>query len=162
MNVQRLFTIVILVLPEICFAQTFKALEFKSKEDYARYETEIMDMSDYLLKTAVDDQSDDTKIAFQNVFKWMQGTPDHGFQLDESITNITKHNAELLVPLLASMTSYVLHLKEKTDASDVKLNSFGLFLTYCENDKHAVKMNKELKKALAAKEKGELRRYLKL
>ncbi len=154
----------LLVSVIVCQAQLDSdfELEFASKDDYRKHEEKVAQIADYLLSIPLNDASPKTKAASASLVKWMTGTPDYHFELDGTLTAFTKDNETLLVPILASMTSYVLKNKEKADnMREVKRNGYTIFLDYCQN-RADIKLTRELKKALAAKEKGELNKYLKI
>jgi hypothetical protein len=66
-----------------------------------------------------------------------------------------------MIPLLASMTSYVLRNKDHAgNARKVKLQAFTTFLNYCEEKSNGVRVTKELRRAIEAKNKGQLEKYL--
>jgi alkaline phosphatase len=97
------------------------------------------------------------------IIRWMTGTPNYSFALDEQATKFAKKNDDLLGLYMAGMTKYA--LENKADAKDpnkVKLNTVRLILRYVKEEKNNVKLNSELKKAIEAEEKGELPAYLKI
>ncbi len=137
-------------------------LEFATRDDYRKHEEVVARIAEYLLSIPLNDTSPKTKAASASLVKWMTGTPDYHFELDGTLASFTEDNEKLLVPILASMTSYILRNKDKADDKrDVKLNGYIIFLDYCQN-RADIKLTKELKKAVAAKEKGELEKYLKI
>ena len=62
--------------------------------------------------------------SLQFIIKWMSGTPDYTFTLDNITSKVTKGNDDLLGIYMACMVKYC--LENKASASDeklVKLNS---------------------------------------
>lgn len=97
------------------------------------------------------------------MIKWMTGTPDYTFSLDEQATNFAKNNDHFLGLYMAAMTKYVLENKtESKNDSKIKLNAVKLIINYSKVPSNNVKLNKELKKAIEADENGRLEEYLKL
>lgn len=139
---------------------TFENLEFSHKSDFKKQEARILEMANYVLSRPISENVND-KVALANIVKWMSGTPDHDFVIDKSVMDLSKHNDNVLGIYMAAATKAALDGKAK-DANQLKLASFEMLLTYCSNNSNGVKPNKEMKKALAAKEKGKLKEYLKL
>ena len=165
---KRLLSLLTLLLAFCTYtqAQDFSALEslnFKSKEDYKLYEPQVQECASYILAKPADDNDPNRQIALQMLVKWMTGTPDYTFEVDGTFAKLMEKNEALLGLYFASMTKFVLENNDKaTDKNEVKYNSYMLLLSYCENSENKVKQTKELKKAIAAKNKGELKAYLKI
>jgi hypothetical protein len=142
------------------FAQNrnFQTLEFKSKSDYRKYEPEIKEMADYVLANPIED-SDARKTALMNIIKWMTGSPDHHFIIDSSVTELSKNDEDVLYLYMASAAKAALHFAE-TNAQQLKLKSVEILLDYCSIKANGVKVNKEMKRAMSAKENGKLKEYL--
>jgi hypothetical protein len=99
--------------------------------------------------------------AFTYLMRWMTGSPDYNFDIDETATNISKVNEDLLVIYLAAMCKYALENKESAKVKKaVRLNTVKTVLAYCKAQ--SVKLSGELKKLDKANEAGELEEYLKL
>jgi hypothetical protein len=147
-------------------AQNFsewEAISFNKAEDYRKHEGTVLDISNYILNTPRKADDRNQVIAFRTLLKWMSGTPDYSFSLDNSLDDVMKNNEDVLGIYMASMTKYVLENKDKAkDAKAVKLNAFTTMLSYCEKEGNGIKQTKGMKKALEAKNKGELAQYLHL
>ena len=147
-------------------AQDFSALQsitFQTKEDYGTQETTALECANFLLASKFDHLESDVNCnyALQFVMKWMEGTPDYTFSIDEQIMKAIKSNSYLLGIYLSAMTKYVLENKANaTNEKEVQYNSFVLFLDYCENTANQVKANKEIKNLSKAKNEGRLKEYL--
>jgi hypothetical protein len=151
----------LLVLVNCSYGQnkTYNVIEFSEKSDYKKFEPEIKEMADYFLgRPATDDQASKTILA--NIVKWMSGTPDHHFVVDQSIMALTKNNEQVLGIYMACATKVALQNGAGMDAKALKLSSFEVLLDYCGQKENGVKINKEMKKAIEAKERGKLKEYL--
>lgn len=138
-------------------------LEFKTKEDYRTHEPSIKRIAEYLLNTPVSDDRPVTKMAGATLLKWMTGTPDYKFELDNTLTVFSKGNEAVLIPILASMTSFVLNNREKAaDKNEVKLQAYIIFLNYCQQKQNGVRQTREIKRGIEAKNNGDLKKYLKI
>jgi hypothetical protein len=158
--IKFVFITALLLVGHLVCAQnpSFSALEFKTKDDFQKHEAKIKEMAEYILANPVDD-SPTRKIAMMNIIKWMTGTPDHNFIVDGSIMDLAKNNDEVLPLYMASATKASLDVRGK-DAQQLKLDAFELLLSYCSSKANGVKANKEMKKALSARESGRLKEYL--
>ena len=148
----------------LCAAQTlpdFKLIKLNRTADYKPAEPFALLTANYLLSNPIVKDNPDRANAMEFIIKWMTGTPDHSFILDELITKLTKDNDDLLGIYAAAMVKYSLENKEASkDAKVVKLNALILMLNYCENKNNNIKMSKSLKKLSEAKQKGELEKAI--
>lgn len=139
----------------------WQALEFTSADDYRAHETKILECANFVMTMPAAASNPARQIAMGAIARWMSGTPDYSFTIDESIGKLMEKNEAVLSVYMASMTKFV--LENKTQASNepaVKLNSFEHLLNYCEDQNNKVPMTKDLKKAIDAKNKGKLKQYL--
>jgi len=147
-------------------AQDFSNLgmiQLKDPADYKNNEKTALDCANYLLNSRFDDLDKDLTHNQAQLFliKWMGGTPDYMFSLDETVTKATGSNTSLLSIFLAASVKYVLENKEmSTNEEEVKFNSFLIFLKYCEDPAKDSKLNGEIKKMIKAKNENSLREYL--
>lgn len=153
------------LLSSLAFAQTlpdFDAIKLETKEDYNSIaDNAALQAADFLLTTPLEKDNISRLRSLQYIIKWMSGTPDYNFTLDEQATKFAKKNDDLLGLYMAAMTKYV--LENKADAKDqdkVKLNAVKLIIAYAKDEKNKVRLNAELKKAIEADDKGKLSEYL--
>ncbi len=153
------------LLSSLAFAQTlpdFDAIKLETKEDYNSIaDNAALQAADFLLTTPLEKDNISRLRSLQYIIKWMSGTPDYNFTLNEQATKFAKKNDDLLGLYMAAMTKYV--LENKADAKDqdkVKLNAVKLIIAYAKDEKNKVRLNAELKKAIEADDKGKLSEYL--
>jgi len=148
-------------------AQDFVKLNkagIKDKDECIKQNDNALLCANYLLEGSIADNTNDLNHlnALQFLMKWMEATPEFSFNIDEPITKISKSNPTFLGIYLAAMTKYVIENKDKAkDIQAVKYNAFITFINYCQNPHTGVKLNKELKKLIKAKEDSQLEEYLK-
>lgn len=120
-----------------------------------------MQAANYILSTPFE-KNDVTRLkSLQFVMKWMTGTPDFLFSLDEAATKMAKGNDEVLGLYVVCMTKYCLqNIDASKDEKLVKLNAIKMLLAYCENSNNNMKLTKQLKKLSEANQKGELEKEL--
>ncbi len=146
------------------FSQTlpnFDGIKLDQGPDYKAAETTATQAATYILSTPFEKDDLSRLKSLQFIIKWMSGTPDYSFAIDDVTGKIIKGNDDLLGIYMACMTKYCLDNKESAkDAKLVKLNSIKLLLAYCENDNNKMKMTKQLKKLSEANKKGDLEKEL--
>ncbi len=151
---------------DISYSQDYSNLKdivLKDKTDYPKVEDKVLECSKYILTTPMDDKNINRLNSLQFLMRWMDGTPDFTFNIDETIGKATKSNQLLLGVYLACMTKFVLENKDKAkDEKEVKYNSVVMLLNYCDAPAHNVDLNRELKKMIKAKKEDKLKEYLKL
>jgi uncharacterized protein YqkB len=153
------------VLSPVAFAQSlpdFDAIKLEKKEDFnPAADNAALQAANYLLSTPLDKNSVDRLRAVQYVLKWMSGTPDYTFDIDERAAKFTKKDSDLLGLYLAAMTKFVLEDKASAkDQNKIKLNALKSVAAYAKDKANKVKLNSELKKIIAADEQGQLAEYL--
>ena|ERR1035437_9697161 len=142
---------------------TLKDIPLTATDDFTKAETKVLECSKYMLMTPMDDNNLNVKYSVQFLLKWMTGTPDYSFNMDETTGEMTKSNPMLLGLYMACMTEYTLEHKDKAkDDNAVKYNSVWRFLNYCELASNNVKINSGLTKAIKAKKEDKLKEYLKI
>lgn len=160
-------TIFIALLAFYCnysFCQTtpdYDNIKLVDKGDYQVAEPNVMQAANYILSTPFE-KNDLTRLkSLQFIIKWMTGTPDFSFSLDDMATKMAKGNDDVLGVYMVCMTKYYLENKASSkDAKVVKLNSIKMLLSYCENENNKLKLTKQLKKLSEANQRGELEKEL--
>jgi len=147
-------------------AQDYSGLEsiaLDDKEDCTKNEKLVLECSDYILNSPADVIMNDLNHlnAMQFIMRWMEGTPDYMFTLDEKIVKATKSETALLSVYMAAMCKFELENKAKSeDEDEVKYNSFLIFINYCEDPAMNVKQNKAIKELIKARNENTLKEYL--
>jgi hypothetical protein len=158
---RSLIIIGLCLFPSLIQAQVknFSVIEFKSKEDYKTAEPKILEMANYVLGHPAGDSEENKKI-YANIIKWMSGTPDYHFSMDNSIMDLSKNNEDVLPLYMVCATKAALENPLWSDEKKLKLRSFEILLDYCGEKANGISHNKEMKKAIEAKQKGQLEKYL--
>lgn len=157
-----------LLMANILTAQDYSRLEnivLKEKTDYPKNNMLVLECSNYLLNSPLNLLDNDLNHlrALQFIMRWMEGTPDYMFNLDESIVDATKSNSNLLGVYMACMTKFVIENADKSgDQNEIKYNSFITFIKYCEDPSKNVKQTKKIKELIKAKNENTLKEYLKI
>jgi hypothetical protein len=113
--------ILLIYLLFISFCITINAQDFtkldkiqlKDKSDYEKNESLVLECSNYLLNSQFDILDKDLNHTQSQLFiiKWMGGTPDYSFDIDERIGKATKSNSSLLGVYLAASVNIFLKIE---------------------------------------------------
>ena len=148
------------------FAQDFASIReysFGAKEDYKKAEEKVLECSHYLTTTPLKKPDPNRLCAVQFLLRWMEGTPDYNFMLDEMAIKLSKTNNDLLGVYVAGMANYAIqHPNEARDTRVLQFQAIDALLDYCKKSDNNAKPDKELRQMMAAKNKGKLKEYLKL
>ncbi len=162
-----IFLFLLALSVQFSFAQSlpdYSSIKLEEKADYnSTANNAALQAANYLFSTPFEKQNMDRLKSMQYIIRWMTGTPDYSFTLDEQATKFAKKNDDLLGLYMAAMTKYVLENNADTkDQNKIKLNAVKIIITYSRDAKNNIKINSELKKAIDADDKGQLPEYLKL
>ncbi len=162
-----LFLLLLSTFCKISYSQNlpdFSSIKLETKDDYNSIaNSAALQAANYLFTTPFEKQNIDRLKSIQYIIKWMSGTPDYNFSLDEQATKFAKKNDDLLALYMAAMTKYVLENKaDSKDQNKIKLNAIKLIIAYVKDPNNKVIINNELKKIIDAEDKGKLSDYLKL
>jgi hypothetical protein len=150
----------------VCNAQDYsklKEIDLKDKEDFGKAEGKILECSKYVLTTPMDDENTNRINALQFLFRWMDGTPDYTFTLDETVGKLAQTSDALLGVYMACMCRYVLENKEKAkDVNEVKYNSILMLIDYSSDPNNKVEVSGELENLIRAKDEHRLKEYVKV
>lgn len=150
----------LLIIP--AFAQeipNYEEIKLESPADYKAAEPQALGAANFLLASPNDMSAPDRLKSSQFLIRWMSGTRDYTFGLDESTQILV--DANLLNLYMAAMTKYCLENPANAkDAQQVKVSSWKILLAYCDDPKNKVKMTKKLKKLSEANKNGTLEKSL--
>ena len=146
------FLFTFLLMFSFVAAQDFSKLStanFEVAADYQKAEGQVLECSEYLLSNPVFKDELNRNIAFQYLFKWMEGTPDYTFSLDSKVMDLTKGSDKLLTLYFASMVKTVLDSPDSNlSDEDIHQKSTEHLVTYCANEANGLKPNKPIKKLI--------------
>lgn len=161
---KNIFLFAMLFFSTSAFTQNttdYDEISLEKATDYQVAEPSVLTAATYLLSTPFSSKDIQRTKSLRFVIKWMSGTPDYSFELDESVLKITKGNDDFLGLYMAGMTKYCLENKNQAnDKKLVKINAVILLIKYCSDEINNIKPTKQLKKLIEANEKGELEKEL--
>jgi len=161
---KRVFLFIILLIASVrIYSQSpsqYDNVLLTNASEFRKAEPQVMLAADYVYNSPIDKDDAHRTNAIRFIMKWMQGTPDYSFPIDETLTKITKNDNELFGVYMACITKYALQKGKGTDREDIKYNSFLLLANYCENPANNYRVRGEVKKMIDAKNQNKLKEYL--
>ena len=152
-----------LMLQTSLFAQTqFNVPENvtqTAKEDYAKYETDIVNASKWLEETPLDQEREKRSKIAAFVIKWVTGCPNFNMELTPPLQKIYDKNTDLLLIYMASYSRHF--IVNKTAAT--KFGAAKEALTSMMNVYKKgidIKKSKEMNKLIKADEEGKMDEYM--
>lgn len=115
------------------YAQEFpnlKQIKLNKKSHFKSAEPEVIKLVNYLFETPIDAKNHSRKEAGEFLIKWMNGTPDYTFILQDTETVYFNTDANLMLIYMASLTKYMLENKSEKDQKVIVLGAMKLALSY--------------------------------
>ena len=139
----------------------YESIILEKGPDYKAADSLALEASTFLFATPFEKNNIQRLRSLSFIIRWMSGTPDYSFTLDEVASKLMKGNDDFLGLYMAAMTKYSLeNTASSKDQKLVKLNAITMLLNYCENANNNMKMTKQLKKLSEAKANGQLEQAL--
>jgi len=144
-------------------AQNFSKLEsipLKDSVDCKNAEPKVLECANYLLSTpCVEDRN--SFLAFQFLFKWMEGTKDYTFSLGNLLVSVSKTDKELARRFVTCMAkTAITEDPESCEDEEFIVKYLTVFAEYCENPKYKVRQSSFIKKLIKAKNDNTLAEFI--
>ena len=88
---------------------------FNTKEDFAKYEPQIIEYTKYIELAPVNDESNKRKEANAFFMKWLTGAPNVTVEIQPYVMGLTGENASFLFLFMGGWTRYALEHAGKAD-----------------------------------------------
>lgn len=160
---KKLFILLFLLVSIVANSQNtsqYDNILLNNAADYRKAEPQVVLASDYVYSTPIDKENINRTNAISFIIKWMSGTSDFSFTMDEATYKIANSDKEVLGVYFSCLVKYALSKGKGVDREDLKYNSFVLLANYCENPENNYKPRGEIKKLIEAKNQGKLREFL--
>ena len=119
--------------------------ELKAKEDYAKYESAIVEAAKWLEETDLDKEKAKRQEVNRFLIQWISGSPDISVELHPAVTHLYGKNDQLLGVYMAGAARYMIENKGSTDRiKGIKAGIVSMINVYKKGI--AVKKVKELDK----------------
>jgi hypothetical protein len=156
-----LLLITLTIFAIVSFAQSaYSDVKLDAKTDYQLAETSVLKATTYLFTSKYDTDDLERLYAIEFIMKWMQGTPDFSFEIDEKFTKPFLHETDLLGLYMGAIAKFALeHRDQAKDAAKLNLIEVKMVIDYSNKASNNLKQTGELKKMATALKKGELEKY---
>lgn len=160
-----LLTVLFLILVVRCQSQDFTVPEnyaFNSREDYLKYEKDVMSCIDWLENTYIDKDVEKRKAAEKFLLMWIVGAPTIKIEIDMNIANFWEKNIVLSFIYMGGWTKLQLQNPNlKTDL--VKGNAAAIrsaIKVYTMNKDHGIVFDENIEKYIQMEKNGSLEKWL--
>ena len=164
----KFFFFTIVLVATIFFSETTVAqtsfelpqhVELINKEDYAIYESPVIQAARWLEENDLDQETEKRKEINAFVLKWITGSPSVSVVISEQIQKIYGRNVQLLAVYLASYSRYMLENKNTHDNfKATKAALMSMISVYKKGI--AVHKTREMDKLISLTEAGQLDNYI--
>lgn len=139
----------------------FDLIKLEKISDYKKAEPFVILSANFILSTPFKNDNKDRYNSLRLISQWMNGTPDYSFVMNDIIEKIGKGDNDHLAIYVAALTKYTIENKPVVkDANKIKLEAMTTLLNYCQDKNNNLRLTKQLKKLVDAKEKGQLEQAL--
>jgi len=121
-----------------------KNIKLNRNSQFKGTEPLVLKVTDYLFHTPIDKKNSSRKEAGQFLIKWMNGTPDYTFYLEEKETNFFSTDSDLMLIYMAGLTQYTLKNPSIKDQKTLVLGTMKLILPYLNQQDDKKSWSKEL------------------
>jgi hypothetical protein len=139
----------------------FDQVRLQKNKDFKLAEPTVLQTAEFITSTPIDKNTDAKTIAAQFLMKWMDGTPEYTFTLDENSTRSFLQNNQLMMVYIASMAKYAIQNKQR-NSKLITINAIKSLLAYINDPANNVKKTNDLKELSQANESGQLESFLNL
>ena len=162
MKMRSLILCALLTVAGKVFSQEYAGppkYEFNTKEDYAKYETEIVLAANWLVNTPLNEKQDKRKEVSAFVVKWVMGSPTVNVELTPIITDFEKKNEGMMAIWLASSAKYVIENNHSTDVRAKQKAALHDMIKVYQSGK-GIKKDKKVEEMIKADKNGNLDKWL--
>lgn len=133
--------------------------ELNVKEDYVRYEADIIAAAKWLEEIDLDKDEAKRKEVSAFVMKWIIGSPSVSVELNEKIMKLYGKNASILINYMAAYSAYWLQNKSSaTKPAAIKAGLTSMMKVYKKDIE--IKKNKDMDKLIKLTEENKLDDYI--
>ncbi len=139
--------------------QVPKNYVLKQKDDYPKYEQDVLKTIDWLEQTSWNDQIQKREEAKTFIIKWIEGSPDISIEVNSEIIKLSKNNPELLGSYMYGYTKYAILNKSQFDLIKAKIEGIKALLSKYKFET-AHKKNSEVEKLIKLDAEGKLENWV--
>ena len=130
-----------------------------TKEDYSKYEPDIINAANWLEEADFDKEEDKRKEVSKFLMTWLLGSPNVSVDVNTQVMNLVEGNPKLMTIYFAGAARYIIQNKESaTKFNTVKSALLSVIKVY--NKQINISKTKALKKLIAANGNNKLNEYV--
>lgn len=137
-----------------------KNYKLEKKEDYAKYETDVINMYNWLLTTPFGVEPEKRKAMNAFIIQWISGSPNVTIELSADIVTYMDC-ADCLVIFMGGWTKYALETKDFEGKIKGNLAGTEGVIEFYNSNKKALGKNKEIEKLIQLKNDNKLENFIK-
>lgn len=137
-----------------------KQQELKTKEDYAKYEQDVINGYNWLMKTPIDLEPTKRKELNAFLMQWMTGSPNVSIELSQKIVTYMDCG-ECLMMFMGGWTKYALESKDFKNKVKGNLAGTESVIKFYLLNKKSLGKNTAIEKFIKLKEENKLEEYIK-
>jgi hypothetical protein len=138
----------------------FDHIKMASKKDYKQADSTVSQLSAYLLSIPITRDTTTRINGAQFLMKWMEGTNEYTFVVNENNTRAFINNINLMAVYMAALCKTALQHKSGVDSKTITIDGTRRLISYINDPANNVKMTPELRELCNASDKGELESFL--
>jgi len=138
----------------------FEQVKLQKRKDFKLADSVVLQTSNYLLSIPINQDSIQRLRSAHFLMKWMDGTDDYTFTLDENSTQYFISDINLMAVYVAALSKTALQHKPGYDSKKITLSAIKLLLDYASNSNNNVHHTSGLDELYDADRKGHLESFL--
>ena len=132
----------------------------KQKEDFSKYENEVLKGIDWLIQTPLNAQPEKRKEINTFVMTWLTGSPNVTIDIKPEIVSFIEPNADLIMIFMCGWTKYSLETKDYSNRIKESQKGVEAVIEFYIKNKENLKKDKNVEKYIKLKEEGKLEDYI--
>jgi hypothetical protein len=135
-----------------------KDYTLKAKEDYSRYEADVIATVDWLQKTSWDDEQAKRTEANAFLMAWLTGSPTVTITIGAPLMKLVDKNPDLLMIFMGGYTKYALQHKDSPNANADNVAGLKALIAKYQAEKNH-KRNSSVEKLIKVDQDGKLENW---
>lgn len=144
------------------FSQSFEVpadYKFETKDDYSKYEQDVIEGVNWLLKTPLNQEQAKRKEVNAFLMEWLSGSPSVTIEVNSEIVTFMDC-PDCLMVFLGGWAKHTLETKDNSDKLKGNLAGIESVIKFYELNKATIGKNKAVQKYIKMKEKGNLEEHI--
>lgn len=132
----------------------------KEKEDFSKYESEVLKGIDWLIQTPSNIQPEKRKEINSFVMTWLTGSPDVIIDINPKIVSFMNPNVDLLMIFMCGWTKYSLETKDYNNKINGSQKGVDAVIEFYIKNRKNLKKDRSVEKYIKLKEEGKLEDFI--